>query len=302
MRISAFGIKLIFFFWKNHDKKIHRDWPSKEDYKIRKDVDALGDGRHDHQFDIVYAKPEKRLGRTLIDIHGGAYVYSYRENNFGYASVFADAGYDVVLLDYPHSNKKQGTDEQVRVLGKQLAYLKEHAAELGLGGNEFGLIGDSAGGHFALLLAEASCDGNLQEKLGIDLKGLSFVGVAVSSPVYDFVGACGVDALTPSGKKLMFGPKYGDHAFAELYSPKTHIDSLTIPLFVNGCRHDFIGEQTMILRQELEEKGRPFTYCYIDSPDKTVDHVHNVTKISLPESRQVNESILAFFDPLFQKK
>lgn len=301
MKVSALGLKILFAGWAKHDKHIHRDWPDLKNYEIRKDVDALGDGVHDHQFDIFYAPKEKRLGRTLIDIHGGAYIYSYRENNYGYASVFADAGYDVVLLDYPHNSKKQGADEQIRVLAKQLAFLATHASEFELDGSEFGLIGDSAGGHFALLFAEAFCDPNIQKELGIDLGGIRFNGVAVSSPVYDYLSAAHTDGLSVSGKKYMFGPNYKDDEFIKRLSPKTYIESLSLPLFINGCRHDFIGEQPLMLREESKKLGRDFTWCFIDAEDNYVDHVHNVTKISLPESRQVNNAILAFFGPLFGK-
>lgn len=299
MKLGSLALKLIVLHLRRGDKKPRKDWPKDGDFERKCDIDALGDGRFDHQFDIVYAPKEKRLGRTLIDIHGGAYVYSYRKNNFGFASVFASQGYDVVMLDYPHNGKKHGIHDQVRVLTKQMSYLVEHAAELGLEGNEFGLIGDSAGGHMALLLAEASCDKSVEEKLGIDLGGIKFVGVAVSSPVYDFVAAVDAPILSNSGRKMMYGPDFRNREEMALLSPKTHIDSLSIPLFVNACKNDFIGEHSFDLHRDLDERNYPHTWCFIDSPDKNVDHVHNVTKISLPESIQVNDAILGFFDPLF---
>ena len=299
MKIGSLALKLIVAHLKHGDKKPRKDWPKDGDFERKCDIDALGDGRFDHQFDIVYAPKEKRLGRTLIDIHGGAYVYSYRKNNFGFASVFAARGYDVVLLDYPHNNKKHGVHDQIRVLAKQLAFLVEHASEYGLEGNEFGLIGDSAGGHMALLLAEASCDKELEQKLGIDLKGVQFVGVAVSSPVYDFLAAVNAPVMSNSGRKMMFGPDYRNREGMALLSPKEHIDSLRLPVFLNSCKHDFIGEHSFDMHRDLTERNHPLEWCFIDAEDKNVDHVHNVTKITLPESVQVNNGIMAFFDPLF---
>ena len=291
---------MIVAYLKHGDKKTRKDRPLNGDFEIKSDIDALGDGRFDHQIDIIYAPKDKRLGKTLIDIHGGAYIYSYRKNNVSFASVFASKGYDVVLLDYPHNGKKHNILEQVQVLGKQLAFLAEHAKEYGLEGKEFGLIGDSAGGHMALLLAEASCDKQLQEKLGIDLKGIRFVGVAVSSPVYDFVAAVDAPTLSNSGRKMMFGPDYRNRELMTLLSPRTHVESLRLPLFLNACRNDFIGQHSHVLHDDLVARNQPFVWCFIDSEDKNVDHVHNVTKISLPESIQVNDGIAAFFGPLFQ--
>ena len=106
MKLGSLALKMIVAYLKHGDKKTRKDRPLNGDFEIKSDIDALGDGRFDHQIDIIYAPKDKRLGKTLIDIHGGAYIYSYRKNNVSFASVFASKGYDVVLLDYPHNGKK----------------------------------------------------------------------------------------------------------------------------------------------------------------------------------------------------
>ncbi len=301
MKIGSIVIRIICRHLAKHDHHLHQDWPSEICERIR-NVDALGDGAYAHQFSVLYAPAEKRLGRTLIDIHGGAYVYSYRDNNFGFADVFAQLGYDVVLLDYPHNNKNQGCDEQIRVLAAELSYLATHHEELGLAGNEYGIIGDSAGGHLALLLALASGNREIQEKLDIDLGGFHCNGVALSCPVYDFAGVVNASMLKKSARRMMFGPRFADMKEMERLSPKTYIESLKVPVYLNTCRNDFIGIQSQMLLADLKRLGLTHTFRTFDTDDKNVDHIHNVTKISMKESVTVNEEIAAFFDALFQNK
>lgn len=299
MKIGSLAIRIARHHLSRHDHYLHQDWP-KELYKRVRNVDALGDGVYAHQFSIMYAPESKRLGRTLIDIHGGAYVYSYRDNNYGFADFFAQRGYDVVLLDYPHNSKKQGCDEQVRVLGAQIAYLAKHFDELGLAKGGFGLIGDSAGGHFALLLTLASGSQAIQRQLGVDLADAKIIGVALSCPVYDFESEATSSRLSKSGKKMMFGPRFDDMDEIRRLSPKTYIEELKVPVYLNTCRNDFIGVHSQALFADLKRLGLQHTYRTFETDDKKVDHVHNVTKISLKESIQVNEEISAFFNELFE--
>ena len=301
MRLGSLAIRIARHYLSRHDHHLHQDWP-KELYDRIRNVDALGDGKYEHQFSIVYAPESKRLGRTLIDIHGGAYVYSYRDNNFGFADFFAQRGYDVVLLDYPHNNKNQGCDEQIRILAAELAYLAAHRGELGLGRGEYGIVGDSAGGHLALLLALANGDQTIQKELGIDLGELVFNGVALSCPVYDFEGVVYGPMLKNSARRFMFGPRFAEVNEIRRLSPKTYIESLKIPVYLNTCRNDFIGIQSQTLLKDLKRLNRTHTFRTFENDDKNVDHVHNVTKISLKESIIVNEEIAAFFDALFQTK
>ncbi len=302
MKLGPIALHFTLWWLKSHDKKQHAKWQKNGEYVWKRNIDALNDGIFDHQIDVVYAPKEKRLGRTLFDIHGGGYIYSHRDNNYGFASVFAEKGYDVVLLDYPLNNKHRGCDGQIRVLAKQIAYVAKHYEELGIGGEEFGIIGDSAGGHFALLLAIASCDKAVQEKLGIDLEGAKINGAALCCPVYDFLLAVNNPLYNNRGRRMSYGPSYNDEVAMRILSPKTYIESLKVPVFINTCLHDFIGEHSKLLRDDLERLGLEHTYLYLDSQDSNVDHVHNVTKTAMKESIEVNEAITAFFDRLFQEK
>lgn len=297
MKVGPLTLKLIFWFIKKQDLKRRATWPSPERYDPIYDVDALGDGNFFHQFDVFRAPKEIRNGCTLIDIHGGAYIYGDRKNNFGYASVFLNKGYDVVLLDYEHNGKGRDCRDQVRALGAELRYLRDHVSELGLQDpNQWLLTGDSAGGHFALLLAEASCDCAFSAQLGLDLQGISFLGVALSCPVYDFVRATASPSMSRGGLRATFGKAVESDEYRRLLCPRIHIGSLKIPLFLNTCRNDFLLQESLDLKNDMDVLAKEISYVYVDKEDKAIQHVHNVTEIQLVDSMAVNGAMASFFD------
>ena len=296
MKLGPFGMKMILrLLWKE-EKKRRAFWLDPNLYRHQLDVDVLGDGVFDHKVDIYYANegPNKK-NKVLLDIHGGAYLFSNRKNNYGFASVFLEKGYDVVLLDYQPNGKGRGCLDQLRSVAAELKYLWDHAAELKLNQDQFYLMGDSAGGHFSLVLAEALGDDEYARTLGIDVSGIRVHGVAVCCPLYDFERGVQTEALNRAGKRLMFGPDYDKPEFARLLSPKAHLPLLNIPLFLSSCRNDFIKQESLDLNEDATKAGKDITYVFIDVEDQRVQHVHNVTHFRDPESVQVNDAMDSFF-------
>ena len=72
------------------------------------------------------------------------------------------------------------------------------------------------------------------------------------------------------------------------------------PIFLSTCKNDFVRAESMLLLEDLKDKHE-YQFIDIDSDKKEVDHVHNVVKINLEESKQVNNAIVAFVDNLLNK-
>ncbi|MCR5348784.1 MAG: alpha/beta hydrolase [Bacilli bacterium] len=295
MKIGRFVLRLTRHFLKKSDDKKKEDWPSMDVYVSQRDVDVIGDGDFYHQMDIFYAAPEKRSGKTIIDIHGGAYIYGDRKNNFAFASVFLEKGYNVILLDYQQNLGTHGCEEQVAELCAGLRYIGAHASELGLDLGNLYLIGDSAGGHFALLLTELADDLALQESLGFDLGGIRFRAMALSCPVYDFVRCVNTKEMAKSGRKYMFGPSFADPNFALRLSPKEHIASLKTSFYLCSCSNDFLQQESMDLDHDSNEIGIEHRFEFIADARKEVGHVYNVIGFRLEESVATNQAIHEFF-------
>ena len=295
IKFGKTGVKLLKRRMAKSQRKTMSTWPETIPYRCVSDVDALSDGQFDHQFDIYYADPAIRNHLTVLDIHGGAYIANTRKINYGYATVFLENGFDVVVLDYPLNDGKQEIIEQVRVLAKQLCFLHDHAGEYELDPDTFFLTGDSAGGHFALLLAEAVCNSEIAGKLKLEIGDFSCRAVSVSCPVYDLEKAIRESPLNKNGLPELYGPSWNDAAYIRSISPDTYISSLMIPVFINTCRNDFLVEHSRALLKDLTDLDRNPEYLYLDDTKKEVTHVHNVNNITLEQSIQVNREMMGFF-------
>lgn len=263
-----------------------------DSYEHKLDVPFIDDKYINHKFDLFFAK-EKRSNICVIDIHGGAYILGQHRDNFVFGEALLNMGYDFISLDYLPNNGKRDTLDLINDIYKGLRYVFDHLKELGLENDKFVIAGDSAGGHFALLFAELISNPKLaKEKFDFDLEDIDISSVIVNCPVYDFINI--TVGLTNGASKRMLGPKYFDKDSLALVSPKTYIEELKIPLFLSTCKLDFIRPHSLGLKEDLDRFNLKHTFLDIDSDNKKVDHVHNVIRPYLEESKMVNEAIDKF--------
>ena len=242
--------------------------------------------------DIYYADPSVRKDAVLVDIHGGFYVAGTRKNNRYFASVFLKEGYDVVLMEYRLNDGKRDVSDELADCAAGLDYLAVNAGELGLNKDRMFLTGDSAGGHLALYMAEGTEDMTLP----VRPKEFKTVGVLLNCPAYNFATFGESDTFAKSALAWFIGPRYQDKDWMTSVSPRTYLESYSGSLFVSTCTNDFIRSQSLLIKADCDSLGRALDFVDIQSDDKKVSHVHNVTDQSLPESREVNGRMVAFMD------
>ena len=242
--------------------------------------------------DIYYADKAVRKDAVLIDIHGGFYVAGRRENNRAFASVFLREGYDVVLVEYRLNDGIRDVSDELSDCAAALDYLAVHATELGLNKDRMFLTGDSAGGHLALYMAEGTQD----KSLPIRPKVFTTRGALLNCPAYDFATFGDSQSFSKSALEWFIGPRYKDKEWMTSVSPRTFISSYSGPLFVSTCTRDFIRSQSLLIKADCDSLSRSLVFVDIASDDRQVDHVHNVTKLNLPESQEVNARMVAFMN------
>ena len=263
----------------------------------RTGIPYVQDGEPGQVFDIYYADPAIRKDAVLIDIHGGFYVAGRRENNRPFASVFLKEGYDVVLVEYRLNDGVRDVADELGDCAAALDYLAIHADELGLNQNQMFLTGDSAGGHLALYMAEGASDASLPIRPGVFVPQ----GVLLNCPAYDFATFSNSKSFAKSALEWFIGPRYEDREWMASMSPRTFIGSYRGPLLVSTCTNDFIRLQSLLVKADRDSLALPTVFVDIDSSDKKVDHVHNVTKPDLPASQDVNARMVAFLNDLIEQ-
>ena len=263
-----------------------------EDYANRIDVPYVENAEPEQVLDIFYAYPENRKDAVVIDIHGGFYIAGKKEYNRVFAEVFQKAGFDVVSGEYRLNDRVRDVSDELRDCAAALDYLGVHAEELGLNRDRMFLTGDSAGGHLALYMAEGS------ENPAMPVRPQVFKprGVLVNCPAYDFGQYGEAEGYTKDFRAWFVGPRYQDKEYLESLSPRTFIGSYTGPLFLSTCTKDFIRAESLKLKADCDALGREIVFVDIESEDKKVGHVHNVTYPDLPESWEVNAAMIEFMN------
>ncbi len=294
MKFGRFVVNLIAFHLDSHNKSRRKKFKV-NDFKGMKDVPYIDDDNTNHQFDVFYANEDNRKNICIIDVHGGSYIFGNHRDNFIFGYEFLKEGYDFVAIDYVPNNGKRDVKESIDDCVVCLKYIFDHLKELHLENDRFVLAGDSAGGHFALLLMEIVTSKEVAEKIGYDMGKVNFELVLVNCPVYDFANI-GVGQLKKSGFKRLLGPNYDDYARKALISPKTYFHVLKGPVFVSTCKRDFLRAETLHLVKDAKDLGIELDFMDIDSDNKQCEHVHNVIRPSLEESKLVNKEMMAFIE------
>lgn len=293
MKIGRLVVEILKFRIVRINMRKRKKFVGLNDYAFKLDEPYIDDGSINHKMDIFLAPKENRNGVCVIDIHGGAYILSEHRDNFPFAYKFVEKGFDFITVDYLPNNGKRNTKDSIDDIYQCIKYIFEHLKDYHLENDRFIIAGDSAGGHFALLLTEAMNDPSLADKLGYDLKNINFEVCLVNCPVFDFANI-GKDYLNKSGLTRLFGKNYNDLQARQLICPKYNFKSLKTPLFVSTCRQDFLRNESMMLKECLENSSLTYKFIDIDSTKKKIDHVHNVLRPNLEESIQINSSMMDF--------
>ena len=292
IKVNRFLMEIMIKNSLKQTKKWRKNYPPHGLFEERIDVPYMSDHTHRHSFDIYYAK-ENIKNIVIIDIHGGSYMYGDHLDNYILAIPFLKEGFDFITVDYIPNNGKMDTKDLIDDCVRCINYIFAHQKELGIEGKRFAITGDSAGGHFALTIAEAICDKEYAKRLGYEFPDVKLIACLLNCPVYNFAHV-GDGFLTRSGMKRMFGPHYNDIEAVELICPKVNIDSLTCPLFVSTCSQDFLRQHSLLLKEDMEKRNHNYELLDIQSDDKNIGHVHNVLIPDHPLSQKVNNAMMDF--------
>ena len=296
MKIGSLAINLLKFKLTRENKKRCKGLFFDPKYNPKQNIPYMDDKKEHHKFDVYYTPIKEKKNCLIIDIHGGAYIFGHRQENYMFGTVFLDAGFDFITIDYVANNSRRSVNDIVDQCVKCVSYIATHMEELGFPKDySVVLTGDSAGGHLASTITELFLDKIYASELGYDLPHLNIKALAINCPVFKFVGLGG-GGLTNSGMRRLFGPSWRDENKRALICPSAHIESLTVPLFVSTCKNDFLrqgGAETVL--PAMEGKKTKLEYLYLEEDDPAVGHVHNVLDIKNPASIKVNQAMIDFF-------
>lgn len=215
-----------------------------------------------HLLDIYLPANTKANTPLIIWIHGGAWMLNDKYADMGYMrntiKSFIEKGYALASIDYRYSTSAV-FPAQVVDCHQAIEFLYKNAGQYKLDKNRFALIGFSAGGHLASLLALSH--NNNVKAFYPEGKRTSFNIKAV----VDFYGPA--DLLMMSAKSdpeekesittLLGSSPLKRPDLAKWASPSTYVDKNDPPFFiVNGEKDESVPyQQSVMLKSYLDLAG-----------------------------------------------
>jgi acetyl esterase/lipase len=215
-----------------------------------------------HLLDIYLPPVKKSAYPLIVWIHGGAWMLNDKYADMSYMTqtlkAFADSGYAVASIDYRYSTTAV-FPAQIQDCNQAIGFLADNATKYSLDKNRIALIGFSAGGHLASLLAlsgnnhiRAFYPGGKKPKFKIKLC-LDFYGPS------DFSALSGESVTDPkSPVSLLLGATVTARPdLAKAASPITYTDKSDPPfLIVQGEKDESVDPaQSQALSARLKSVG-----------------------------------------------
>ncbi|MBN2452471.1 MAG: alpha/beta hydrolase [Lentisphaeria bacterium] len=231
---------------------------------LRQDLDYLEPGRAE-KLDL-YLPAERPAGTrspAIVFIHGGGWSggdkAEYR--SFNYGTGLAKAGYVMVSVNY-WLGREGRWPRNLHDCKNAVRYLRVHADDLGVDPEHIGVIGGSAGGHLALMVAYTTDVAGLEPEIPYP---------GVSSRVNCVVNLYGITNLltrqktdangkptgVPAPSGLLSVSREQDPALWRFVSPVNHVQQATPPtLTMHGLMDSTVDcEQARELAAKLDEHG-----------------------------------------------
>lgn len=275
-------------FWKitekNDNKRIASQTPTPGITQIT-DIPYADDNMKEHLLDIYYPEGTTEKLPVIIDVHGGGWLYGYKEINKYYCLKLAEKGFLVASINYRLADKFQFIDQVADVfsafswLSKNL---KDYPADTG---NIF-LVGDSAGGQL-VCMSEAIRGSEKLQKAFCVTPTLSFRAIGAICPA--------VDLLSPNfmmnvNLKSLLGEKPKENPLYKYMNYENVAYLGMAPFYIVTADGDFLRKQAEKLKKILDRHGvENVFYRYTDRLDgKPLQHVFSVVNpYSEPAKREI---------------
>ncbi len=258
------------------------------------DIPYIDDGEKAHLLDIYYPEGTTENLPVIIDIHGGGWMYGYKEINKNFCLKLAEKGFLVASINYRLAGNGIRFDDQIRDIFAALKWLSESLKNYPADLDNVFLAGDSAGGHFSCVTTAVNLNEDMQKDFGVTYCGLDFKAVAAICPA--------VDLLSPNivmniNVPVLLGEKSRKSKYRK-YLDVAQIISKEFPsYYVNTATNDFLKKQCYKLKKlldiyKIENKFHDFNE---KENGKYLTHVFNVINPFSHYGDMANTEIADFF-------
>ena len=293
--------KLWEFTGKNDAKRIASQTPTPGISEIT-DIPYINDGRKEHILDFYFKEQGDGSipkAPVIIDIHGGGWMYGWKEINKYYCYYLAAKGFNVFSINYRLCPDYKLWD-QIEDVFASFKWIDEHGKEYNCDMNNVFLCGDSAGGHIGAIAAALFSREDIREIYGVELPSFRFNGCGFASGAFDIKIFKDL-SLGWNYAKIILGDDFKTNKYADCTSMSDIINSAPKetklpPIFMISSKEDFLGFLSVNFDKLLTDIGSEHIFRRLGkSKLHSLPHVFSITNPEYPESQIVNTEMLDFF-------
>lgn len=278
-----------------------------ENIEIFKDI-KYGNGRKYNLLDIYYPKGTKNPLPVIVSVHGGGFVYGYKEAYFHYCLFLASQGFVVVNFNY-HLAPEKKFPTQLEDINKVFVWMKENKDKYYMDLNNIFVVGDSAGGqlasHYLTIYSNPKFarlfNFEVPHEVVIRACGLN-CGLYDTSDAYPRINTRVTIKHVPRAIKrydTYLGRKR--NSIYEMTQPLMYMDSNFPPAFLLSSYYDFLKDNCQPMSEYLNSLGVDSVYkIYGNKSQEYMSHVFHVN-MNLKEAKEANLDQIAFFRKHMQK-
>ena len=259
------------------------------------DIPYIDDGEKGHLLDIYYPEGTTEKLPVIIDIHGGGWMYGYKEINKNFCLKLSEKGFLVASINYRLAGDVL-FDDQIRDIFSALKWLNENLKDYPADMDNIFLAGDSAGGHFSCVTTAVNLNEDMQKDFGVSYCGFDFNAVAAICPAVDLLSP---NFLMNVNVPILLGDKWRKSKFKKYLDVNRIISKDFPPFYVNTARNDFLKKQCYKLKDILERNGIEYKFHDFDKP---LSHVFNVVDPFSKYGDMANTEIAEFFKARMKTK
>lgn len=301
MGLSRFLLQKIWKLAEKQDKKRLAEVKPLPQVHCKTGLEYLNDGDSMHQLNMYWPENTSENIPTIIDIHGGGWMYGDKDLNRPYCEYLASKGFCVMGMSY---RLLPDTDLAgiVQDIFSSMHYLEDHACEYGADLGKVVLTGDSAGGHLTSLVVCIQQSKRLQKIYGVTPVSFDFRAAAIGNGVCDLRNIYGFTGwLSKYLDKEMEKMVLGSCGQSAPWSKSFHFSQVIgeakpLPLMVISSESDPLYPHIPLLLDILQQSQWPVeTWIWKKTDGKQLGHVFQVAHPEWKESQITNDKMLAFF-------
>ncbi len=222
------------------------------------------------KLDFIPPQSPSRQKIAIVHIHGGGWITGSKGRFYSKPLLkFSDAGYPVFSLNYPLA-PEHPHPQILRSLLKALVWIKRNHSQF----NEIHLIGDSAGGNLAMMLAIFLSNPKLLEQLDTAADAQQMPKIKTVLPIYGVMDRISLIEDGFPSAKLFVRSYAGAKAVEKNFVSPVPVTPMDVPafehlppVFIVGAGNDKLLRSSKIYAERLQKDNRNVEFKIYEGTD-----------------------------------